>query len=187
MPELVFQLLDDGDLAVAGRHSLDRAHFAGVVVVLELGAEDVVRSDDAGERGLYDLARRRRDDEEREPMPVDAACEQVHERRQVAPQPHATSRLLEVLAPDAAELRVVANQIRELASLVDHVAARQPVDLFLESRRANQLAQDGSRIVEAERLIEVRRDEKVLREAWVSETWALCAAQVDISITCHRW
>ena len=162
-PELVLQLLDDGDLAVTGRHSFDGAHFTGVVVVLELGAKDVVWSNDPGERGLYDLAGRRRDDEERESMPVDAAFEQVHERRQVAPQTHATARFLEVLAPDAAELGVVANQIRELAALVDHVAARETVDLFLESRCADQLAQHGSRIVEAERLIEVRRDEKVLR------------------------
>ena len=41
-------------------------------VVLELGAEDVLGRDDACERRLNHLARRRRDDEEREPMPVDA-------------------------------------------------------------------------------------------------------------------
>ena len=71
IPSCVFELLDDGDLAVAGRHALDRSHLTGVVVVLELGAEDVVGRDDAGERRLDDLARRRRDDEERKAMPVD--------------------------------------------------------------------------------------------------------------------
>ena len=95
-----------------------------------------------GERRLDDLARRRRDDEEREPVPVDAALEKVDERRDVAAQPHAPAGFLEVLAPHAAELRIVANQVGELAALLDEVAPGQPVDLLLEAGGANQLAED---------------------------------------------
>ena len=98
-------------------------------------------------------------------MPVDAAVEQVHERRYVAAQAHAAAGLLEVLAPDAPEFRVVTNQVRQLAALLDQVAPCQSVDLFLETGGADQLAQDRSRVVEAKRLVEVRRDQKMRRRS----------------------
>ena len=75
-------------------------------------------------------------------MPLDAAIEKVDERRDVAAQAHAAPGLVEVLAPDAAELRIVTNQVGELAALLDQVAAGQPVDLLLEPGGADHLAQD---------------------------------------------
>ena len=39
---------------------------------------------------------------------------------------------VEMLAPHAAELRIVTNQIGELASLLNEVAPREAVDLLLE-------------------------------------------------------
>ena len=66
-------------------------------------------------------------------MPVDAAVEEVDQRRNVAAQAHAAAGLFEVLATHATELRVVPNEVGELAALLHEVAARQPVDLFLEA------------------------------------------------------
>ena len=65
-------------------------------------------------------------------VPVDATREELDERRDVAPQPHATARLLEVLAPHAAELRIVANQICQLAALLHEVAPRKARHLLFE-------------------------------------------------------
>ncbi len=101
--------------------------------------------------------------------PSTPRVEKVDERLDVAAQPNAPSGLLEVLAPHAPELRVVTNQVRQLAPLLDQVAPGQPVDLFLEAGGANQLAQYHPRIVEAERLVEVRRDQKVLRRSGCHE------------------
>ena len=93
-------------------------------------------------------------------MSFDASLEEVEQRGNVAAQPHATARLFEVLAPHAAKLRIVPNEVRQLAALLHEVAARKPVDLLLEPRRADQLAQHGARVVEAEGLVEIRRDQK---------------------------
>ena len=114
------------------------------------------------ERRLHHFLRRRRDHEERELEPVEAALEKVHERGDVAAQPDAPAGFDEVLAAHAPELRIVANQVRQLAALLHEVARRQPLDLLLEIRDPEQLAEDLARIVEAERLVEVRCEEKVL-------------------------
>ena len=74
-------------------------------------------------------------------MAVDAALQQIDERRDVAPQPDAPAGLLEVLAPDAAELRVVTNQIGQLPALLDQIASREPFDLLVKAGGADQLAQ----------------------------------------------
>jgi hypothetical protein len=76
-------------------------------------------------------------------------------------EPHAPPRLDEVLPAHAAELRVVPNQIRELPALMDKVAAAQPVDLFFEAPDAEQVREHGARVVETERLVEVRRQQIV--------------------------
>ena len=162
MPEARLERLDRGDLAVAGGHAADRLHLAGVRVVLELGADDVIGGDDAVERGLDHFLRRRGHDEERELKPVEAAIQEVDERGNAAAQPDAPARLRQVLAADAPERRVVANQVRELPALVDQVARGEAVDLALEIRHAEEVAQDLAGVVEAEGLIEVGRDEEVL-------------------------
>src|SRR5574339_214952 len=84
--------------------------------LLELRAEDVLGRDDAVERRLDDFPRRRGDDEEGETVAVDAAIEEIDERRDAAAQAHAPARLLEVLATHAAKLRIVTNQVGELRS-----------------------------------------------------------------------
>ena len=74
-----------------------------------------------------------------------------------AAQPDAAARLDQVLAAHAAELRVVPDQVGQLAALLDEVAGREARDLLFEARHAEQLAQHDARIVEAERLVEIRR------------------------------
>ena len=60
-------------------------------------------------------------------------------------QPDAPAGLLEMLATHAAELRIVADQVRELAPLLHQVAAGEAVDFLLKARRADQLAQHDAR------------------------------------------
>ena len=88
--------------------------------------------DDAGERGLDELARRRRDDEERKREAVQAVLEKVDQRRDVLPQPDPPARLDQVFPPNASELRVVPDQVRELAALLDEIARGEARDLVLE-------------------------------------------------------
>ena len=84
------------------------------------------------ERRLDHFARRRRDHEEREPAALEAALEQLDERRNVAAQPHPPARLPRCSRPHAAKLGIVADQIGQLAALLDEVAAGQARDLLLE-------------------------------------------------------
>ena len=81
-----------------------------------------------------------------------------------APPPPAglSARLFEMLAPHPAELRVVPQEVRELAALLNQVAPGEPRDLLVEVRGADELAQDDARVVEAQGLVEVRRDEIML-------------------------
>jgi len=67
-----------------------------------------------------------------------------------------------VLAADAAEGRIVAQQVGELAPLLHEVAAREARDLDLEIRGADDLAQHQPGVVEAQRLVEVAGDEVMM-------------------------
>ena len=67
---------------------------------------------------------------------VEAALEELDQRRNVAGAAARAAGLDQVLAPDAAELGIVANQVGELAPLLDEVAPGQAVDLLLETRGA---------------------------------------------------
>jgi hypothetical protein len=131
-----------GDLAVARRDAADRLHFAGLRVVLELGANDVIGGHDAGQRRLDHFLRRGGDDEKRELHPVQSAGEEVDERLDAAAQPDAPAGLGQMLGPDAAKRGIVPDQIRKLPSLMDQVARGKAVDLALKIRHAEQVAQD---------------------------------------------
>ena len=67
-----------------------------------------------------------------------------------------------MLSTHTAERRVVTNQVGELGPLLDEVAQRKAVDLLAKVGDAEQVAEDLTGIVEAERLVEIRDDEKVL-------------------------
>ena len=89
--------------------------------------------------------------------------EEIDERPDIAAQANAAPGLDQMLPPHAAELGVVANQVGELTTLLDQVASSQPVDLPLKIGRANQLTEHHARIVETQRLVEIRRDEEMPR------------------------
>ena len=74
----------------------------------------------------------------------------------------------QVLAPHAAELRIVTNQVGELAALLHEVAPRQARDLLLEPRRAMSSLSTSARVVEAEGLVEVGGHEEMLRRGSLS-------------------
>ena len=114
------------------------------------------------QRRLDDFLRCGGNDEELEAVAVDALGEALGEQIDVRLQPDATADLHEVLAPHAAVLGIVQQQIRQLAALLHQVEARQTGDLLDEARRPEQLAQDDTRIVEAQRLIEIAREQELL-------------------------
>ena len=87
--------------------------------------------------------------------PSTPRVEKIDQRRDVAAEPHAATGLFEVLTTHAAKLRIVTNEVGQLAALLHEVAAGKPADFFLEARGANELAQHRARIIEAERLVEV--------------------------------
>ncbi len=105
-------------------------------------------------------------------MAVEASIEELDQRRDVVPQPHQPARLDQVLTPDAAELRVVPNQVRQLATLLHEIAPGQPLDLLLEIPGPEDFAEDQAGVVEAERLIEIRRDQKMPRDRHVLPAFA---------------
>ena len=102
-------------------------------VVVDLGAEDVIGGHDAVERRDHDFARRGGHDIERELVAFDAARQEFDEGLEAAFQAHAPAGFDEVLAPHAAELGVVPDQVGELAALLHQVAVREARDLVFES------------------------------------------------------
>jgi hypothetical protein len=64
-----------------------------------------------------------------------------------------------VLAAHAPERRIVPQQVGELRALMNEVGAGEAGHLVLEAGHADQIAQDRARVVEAEGLVEVRREE----------------------------
>src|SRR5439155_8582108 len=125
----------------------------------ELGAVDVVGGDDALEGGFDDRLGRRRDHPEQEAAPVDAMVEELDQALDVVLEMHPLARLDQMLAAHAPELRIVAKQVRELGALLDEVDAGESRDLLPEARGTDQLAQNDSRVVEAQGLVEIASHE----------------------------
>src|SRR3984885_6270409 len=159
--EPLLQLLEDRDFAVAGGDARNRAHCTGVRVVVELGTVDVIGGNDARQRRNDDFTGSRGDDIKREAVPVEPFLEKVHERRQSGFQTHPTPGLDQVLTADAAKVRIMTDEIGELAALLHEVAAAKACDLTLEIVYAEQLGQNVAGVVEAQCLIEIRHDEVV--------------------------
>ena len=88
---------------------------------------------------LDDLPGRRRDDEEGEAVPLDAPVQELDEGGDVVLQSHAASGFGQVLGSNASELGIVADEVRQLAALLDEVAAGEAGHLLLKARGADQL------------------------------------------------
>jgi hypothetical protein len=159
---VALDVLEHLDLAIPGRHLADRADLFRRRVVVELGPVDVIGRNDSLERRLDHFARRGGDHIKREAAAVDSAFQELDELRDMVLEPHPPAGLDEVLPPHPPELRVVPDQIGELPALMDEVAPAQAVHLRLETGHAEQVGQHGARIVEAERLVEVRGQQIVI-------------------------
>jgi len=119
--------------------------------------------DDPLEGRLDDLLGGGRDHVEREAVALDPLLQQAYEQLDVLLEADALPDLHQVLAPHAAVIRVVPQQIRELPALLDEVGAREACDLFTKPGDSHDLAEDDPRIVEAQRLVEIACEQIFLR------------------------
>src|SRR5439155_17256610 len=154
-PKCPLKFLDHCHLTVTCRHATDRSHFARIRVVVEFGSEDMVSGNDASQRRLNQFLRRRRNDEERKPIAVEPPVEEVHQHWDVTAQAYALPRFHQVPLSNAAKLRIVANQVREFATLLNKTDGGKPLNLFPKIRNAYQVAEYLTRIVEAQGLVKV--------------------------------
>jgi hypothetical protein len=60
-----------------------------------------------------------------------------------------------MLAADPAKIRVVKYEIAEFRALLDEVHLRKAFYLVMEAVKSDELAENDSRVVKAERLVEV--------------------------------
>src|SRR4029077_8934701 len=116
------ELLDHGDLTVAGRDPLDGLHLSGYWVEIELRAVDMVRGENAAKRRGHDLKGRCGDDVEGEAASVQALLQETHQRGNGLLETHPLAGLHQVFPTHAAELGIVPNEIGKLAALLDGIA-----------------------------------------------------------------
>jgi hypothetical protein len=64
---------------------------------------------------------------------------------------------MQMFAADAAVLGIVEQEVGELRALLHEMGPGQTGDFFFEIRGSEQFAQDEAGVVEAERLVEIRR------------------------------
>jgi hypothetical protein len=88
--------------------------------------------------------------------------------RRVPLEADAPPDLLEVRAPHAAVLGVVAQQVRQLGPRLHEVEPREPAHLVVEAGDAEQLAQQAAGVVEGQRLVEVADEQVVSGHAGTS-------------------
>jgi len=143
-------------LAVAGRDAQNRLDLTGFGGILEAGADDVIGRHDAFQRRLNDLFRGGGDDVEGEVATLQI-LHQFHEGGDVLFKSDALANLMQMFAADAAVLGIVEQEVGELRALLHEMGPGQTGDFFLEIRGSEQFAQDEAGVVEAERLVEIRR------------------------------
>src|SRR5882724_9846926 len=156
-PEARPKFLQHGDLPPSGGRPNDGIHFAGSFVVAEARAKDVVRRNDALERRLDDLLRRGGDYVEMKLVAVSEIFERARKKRNVVLQADALTGIYKMLAAYPTKFRVVQDEVAEFRALLDEVHLRKALHLVVEAVKADKLAKNDSRVVEAERLVEVAR------------------------------
>src|ERR1700733_4029211 len=95
-------------------------------------------------------------------MTCSTPLQEIHQRRNGALEPHAPPGFEQVLAANAAEFRIVPNQIGQLATLLNQIGTSESGNALLKSGYSEQFAQDHSRIFKAQRLIKVGSQQVVL-------------------------
>ncbi len=92
-------------------------------------------------------------------MAVEAAVQYLDESPNILLQANSLSRTDQMLSTNATEFGIVPQQVGQLGALLYKVDVRQTGDLLHEARGTDDLAQDDPGIVEAQRLVEVTRDQ----------------------------
>ena len=119
--QLALQFVEHGDLPVACRDPDDGLNLAGVLVVPETGAEDVIRRNYVVESSLNDLFRSRRDYVKVKPVPVDPLVQYLGKQADVLFQADSFAGLCQMFATDTPVLRIMQQQIGQFAPLLDQV------------------------------------------------------------------
>src|SRR5882724_4230965 len=115
---------------------------------------NMVRWNDALQRRLDHLFGRRGDHVKGELIPF-RLLQQLRQQPDIRLEADLLSNFDQMLFADTTILRVVQQQVGKLSALLNKMHARQTIDFPSEIRSADQLAEDQSRIVEAEGLIKV--------------------------------
>ena len=98
-----------------------------------------------------------RDDVERKFVTFGEIIERAGEERDIVLQADALASFDEVLSTDTAKFRIVEDEIAELCALLDKIHLREPSDLVVEARQSDEFAQNETRVIETERLVEIAR------------------------------
>src|SRR5208283_2495658 len=146
----LLELLDDRDLAVAGGHALDGADFARAGVEFQFGSINVLGRHYAGQSRSHDLPGRGGYHEEGKTIALGAEAQKFDQRRNRALEANAAPGLHQMFTTNAAELRIVPDQIGQLAALLYEIAARKAGDAVLEAGYSEQLAQHESGVLETQ-------------------------------------
>src|SRR5262249_2116100 len=101
------QFVERSDLAVAGRNADDGFDLAGLRVIAEARAEDVIRRHDVLERRLDHLFGRRRDDVKRKVITFDPLAQYFRQQTDVLLEPDTLTGFDQMLFANAAEFGIV--------------------------------------------------------------------------------
>src|SRR5579864_8717004 len=144
-------------LAIPGSHVLDGRNLTRRVIA-ELRPENVIRGNNVLERRLNHFHRSRGNHVELEPMSRDSFVQDAMQEVDILLQANALAHFPQVLGTHAVvKLRIVQQQVGQLSPLLHEIEPSHALGLALEffCRNAEQLAQHVSRVVVAQRLIEI--------------------------------
>src|SRR5262245_35942813 len=144
----LLQFVEHRDLAVARRNADDGFDLAGLRMIEEARADDVIRRHDVFERRLDHLFWRRRDDVKRKLITFDSVVQYFGQQSDVLFEPDSLTGFDQMLFADATEFGVVQQQIGEFASLLSEADPRHSRDPLFKTRYAKYLAQNETGIVE---------------------------------------
>src|SRR5689334_407875 len=95
------------------------------------------------------------------------AVKRAREECHVVLQADALAGLDEMLAPDAAKIRVMQYEIAQLGALLDEIDLGQAFDLVVKPVKTDEFAQNDPRVVEAECLVEIAGQQVLFRHVLV--------------------
>src|SRR5580700_2601148 len=157
------QMIDSSHLTVPRGYLQDALDLA-LGIPFKLRAMNMVRRNDALQRRADDLHRPRRDHVKIEVKSLDLVRQEFVQRIDIWLEPHPLARFVQMLLAHLAEFRIVQQQVRQFASLLHEVQFRHSrnLALVLARRNSQQLAENKSGVIKAQRLVEVAGEDKSL-------------------------